>query len=237
MAGSASRSLRLVGMVAAGAAVAAAAGCASSSGSSTSASAPAASSSSGPAASTSAAASPASSAPSASPAGSPRAAGTPTPSGAGSTSPGSPGSGLAGCATQDLQVKAGTSEGAAGSLYQSIVFTNVSSASCTLYGYPGVSLAAGSPAAQVGAAAARSTTAAPVVVTLAPGQTANALLRIVQALNYPQATCSPTATTSLRIYPPNETQPVLLPFKSTGCTSNSVKLLTIGVVQAGAGQQ
>jgi Protein of unknown function (DUF4232) len=160
-----------------------------------------------------------------------------TPSGAGSTSPGSPGTGLAGCATQDLQVKAGTAQGAAGSLYQTLDFTNVSSASCTLYGYPGVSLAAGSPAAQVGAAAARSTTAAPAVVTLAPGQTANALLRIVQALNYPQATCSPTATTYLRIYPPNETQAVLLPFKSTGCTSDSVKLLTIGVVQAGAGQQ
>jgi len=160
-----------------------------------------------------------------------------TPSGAGSTSPGSAGNGLAGCTTQDLQVKAGTSEGAAGSLYQTLDFTNVSSASCTLYGYPGVSLAAGSPAAQVGAAAARSTTAAPAVVTLAPGQTANALLRIVQALNYPQATCSPTATTYLRIYPPNETQAVLLPFKSTGCTSDSVKLLTIGVVQAGAGQQ
>jgi hypothetical protein len=139
--------------------------------------------------------------------------------------------------TQDLQVKAGTAQGAAGSLYQSIDFTNASSASCTLYGYPGVSLAAGSSAAQVGAAAARSTTAAATVVTLAPGQTANALLRIVQALNYPQATCSPTATTYLRIYPPDETHAVLLPFKSTGCTSDSVKLLTIGVVQAGAGQQ
>jgi len=73
-------------------------------------------------------------------------------------------------------------------------------------------------------------------VTLAPGQTANAVLRIVQALNYPQATCSPAATTYLRIYPPGETRSVLLSYKATGCTSESVKLLTIGVVQAGAGQ-
>jgi hypothetical protein len=98
-----------------------------------------------------------------------------------------------------------------------------------------VSLASGTPAAQVGAAASRSTVAAPSVVTLAPGQTANALLRITQAMNYPTATCAPAATTYLQIYPPNQTTPIYLAYKSTGCTSNSVNLLTIGVVQAGAG--
>ena len=72
-------------------------------------------------------------------------------------------------------------------------------------------------------------------MTLAPGQTANALLRITQALNYPSATCSPTATTYLQIYPPNQTTAIYLAYQSTGCTSKSVNLLTIGVVQAGAG--
>lgn len=239
MAGSASRSLRLAGMAAAGVALAAAAGCASSSGSSTAASAPAASSSSAPAASsaTSAASSAASgsSASPASPAESPHAVTSPTPSGGGSTSGGA--AGLAGCATGDLKVTTGNPEGAAGSTYLSIRFTNTSSASCTLYGYPGVSLAAGSPTAQVGAAADRQVTAPASVVTLEPGQTGSALLRIVQALNYPTATCSPTATAYLRIYPPNETQSVLLPFKAMGCTSDSVKLLTIAAVRIGAGQQ
>jgi hypothetical protein len=126
-------------------------------------------------------------------------------------------------------------QGAAGSVYQVIDFTNISNVTCTLYGYPGVSLASGTPVAQVGAAASRSTVAAPVVVTLAPGQTANALLRITQAVNYPAATCAPAATTYLQIYPPGQTTPIYLAYKSTGCTSNSVKLLTIGVVQAGAG--
>lgn len=236
MAGSASRSLRLVGTAAAGVALAAAAGCASSSGSSTAASAPAASSSSAPAASSAtSAASSAASGSSASPAESPHAVASPTPSGAGSTSGGA--AGLAGCATGDLKVTTGNPEGAAGSTYLSIRFTNTSSASCTLYGYPGVSLAAGSPTAQVGAAADRQVTAPASVVTLGPGQTGSALLRIVQALNYPTATCSPTATAYLRIYPPNETQSVLLPFKAMGCTSDSVKLLTIAAVRMGAGQQ
>ena len=99
-----------------------------------------------------------------------------------------------------------------------------------------MSLLGGSSNAQVGAAANRQDTAAPVVVTLQPGQTGSAVLRLVQALNYPQATCSPTATTYLRVYPPNETQSVLLPFKATGCAASSVNLLTIATVQAGLGQ-
>lgn len=116
-----------------------------------------------------------------------------------------------------------------------IDFTNVGSTSCTLYGYPGVSLGTGLPFVEVGAAATRSTTAAPTVVTLAPGQTGNALLRVVDALNYPQTTCSPTSTAYLQIYPPNETTAIYLAYKSTGCTATSVNLLTIGVVQAGTG--
>jgi Domain of unknown function (DUF4232) len=104
-----------------------------------------------------------------------------------------------------------------------------------MYGYPGVSLAGGTPVTQVGAAASRSTVAGPAVVTLAPRQTANALLRITQAVNYPSATCSPAKTTYLQIYPPNETTPIYLAYSSTGCASDSVNLLTIGVVQAGAG--
>ena len=140
-----------------------------------------------------------------------------------------------GCATRDLQAKAGVAQGAAGSVYQVIDFTNISNVTCTMYGYPGVSLAGGTPVAQVGVAASRSTVAAPSVVTLAPGQTANALLRITEALNYPSATCSPAATTYLQIYPPGQTTPIYLAYRSTGCTSNSVGLLTIGVVQAGSG--
>jgi hypothetical protein len=143
--------------------------------------------------------------------------------------------GPAGCATRDLQAKAGVAQGAAGSLYQVIDFTNISNATCTMYGYPGVSLAAGTPVTQVGMAASRSTVAGPTVVTLAPGQTGNALLRITQAVNYPSATCSPAKTTYLQIYPPNQTTPIYLAYSSTGCTSTSVNLLTIGVVQAGAG--
>ena len=145
--------------------------------------------------------------------------------------------GPAGCATRDLKVKVANTEGAAGSVYQNIEFTNVGSTTCSLYGYPGVSLGTGMPFNQIGAAATRSTTASPTVITLSPGQTANALLRVTQAMNYPQAKCAPTKTTYLQIFPPNQTTALYLTYAATGCTSTSVNLLTIGVVQAGAGSQ
>ena len=227
MFGSASLWLRLGGAASAVAVAVAAAGC-SSGGSSSAPPASTASSAASPASSVSASASAASSAPSSAVAVSPRDTVAAVPSGGA-------GGGPAGCATRDLQAKAGVSQGAAGSLYQVIVFTNISAATCTLYGYPGVSLAAGTPATQVGQAASRSTVAGPSTVTLAPGKNANALLRITQALNYPSATCSPTKTTYLQIYPPNQTTPIYLAYSSTGCSSASVNLLTIGVVQAGTG--
>jgi hypothetical protein len=139
------------------------------------------------------------------------------------------------CPTSYLSAKAGLSQGTAGSIYQVIEFTNISNAPCTLYGYPGVSLASGTPATQVGAAASRSTATAPTLVTLGPGQTANALLRIVEAGNYSPGACSPTTTTYIQIYPPNQTTPIYLGYKSTGCASASVKLLSVSVVTAGTG--
>jgi hypothetical protein len=225
MAISASFGVRVAGAVAAGAAVAAAvAGC--SSGSSSSTSVPPAS----PASSAAASSAPASAS---APASTPAAALSPHAVTGTTTTPAG-GGGAAGCATQDLRATVVNAEGAAGSVYQNIDFTNTGSTSCTLYGYPGVSLGSGTPFTQIGAAATRSTAAPATVVTLAPGQTGNALLRVTQAQNYPSATCAPKTTTDLQIYPPGQTTAIYLAYQSTGCTSKTVNLLTIGVVQAGA---
>ena len=140
-----------------------------------------------------------------------------------------------GCATRDLKATVGVAQGAAGSVYQVIDFTNIGTASCSLYGYPGIALAGGSPVTQIGAAASRSPQAGPALVTLAPGAVGNTLLRITQAQNYPTSRCSPMASTYLQIYPPNQTTPIYLGYKSTGCSATGVNLLTVGVVQSGAG--
>ena len=140
-----------------------------------------------------------------------------------------------GCATRDLKATVGIAQGAAGSVYQVIDFTNIGTAACSLYGYPGIALAGGSPVTQIGAAASRSPQAGPALVTLQPGAVANTLLRITQAQNYPTSKCSPMASTYLQIYPPNQTTPIYLGYKSTGCSATGVNLLTVSVVQSGAG--
>ena len=139
------------------------------------------------------------------------------------------------CATSSLQVKQGVAQGYAGGVYQVIDFTNTSGSTCTLYGYPGVSLVSGPPYTQIGLAAKRTAASAPVKqITLAPGATGNALLQIVDALNYPSASCGPTKAAALKIYPPNQTVPVYLPSTSNGC-AHPVQIMYIGAVQAGSG--
>jgi hypothetical protein len=214
------------------------AGCSGASSSSTSSPPPGSGATSAPAASTpadsgstsSASAPVASSSPSqagggggsSSPAGNPNAA-----------SPGNPG--LQPCSSRYLRADPGTSEGAAGSIYLSIKFVNLNNVACTLYGYPGVSLAAGTPVTQVGAAADRVAGSARTTVTLQPQGVASALLRITQAVNYPAANCGPMSTTWIQIFPPGQTAPLYMAYKSTGCTKSSVHLLTIDVVKAGSG--
>jgi Protein of unknown function (DUF4232) len=150
-------------------------------------------------------------------------------------SPSSPAvAGAAACPTSSLRVKQGVGQGYAGGVYVVLDFTNTSGSTCTLYGYPGVSLVSGPPYMQIGLAAKRSTSTPRKLVTLAPGATANALLQIVDALNYPPASCGPTKATALKIYPPNQTVPVYLADTSSGCTK-PVQIMYIGAVRPGSG--
>jgi hypothetical protein len=168
------------------------------------------------------------------------------PAASGSSAPGSPAApsspaasahaaGVPSCTTSDLAVSLGASQGTAGSVIETIVFTNNGSSDCTLYGYPGVSLQGGSPSAQIGAAAARSATTPASVVTLAPSGTANAQLQVSVAGNYPASTCDPQQAASLLVYPPNQTVPASVPYSTTGCGAASVILLHVTAVAAGSG--
>jgi Protein of unknown function (DUF4232) len=171
------------------------------------------------------------------PAASATASGSPAPPSAPATSPAvsAHAAGVPACSTSQLTVSLGASQGTAGSVIETIDFTNNGSADCTLYGYPGVSLQGGSPAAQIGAAAARSTTTPASLVTLAPGAVANAQLQVTVAGNYPSSTCDPTPASSLLVYPPGQTAAASVSYSTTGCSATGVPLLHVSVVQAGAG--
>jgi len=167
---------------------------------------------------------------------SPASGSTPAAVSSGTSTGGSgPVSSAVSCPTSDLQVKLGLGQGYAGGTYQVIDFTNTSSTPCSLYGYPGVSLVSGpSPYKQIGLAAKRNSTTPVKLITLAPGATANALLQIVDALNYPSSACSPTKATDLRIYPPNQKAPLYVATTAQGCSKNS-QVLFVSAVAAGSG--
>ena len=137
------------------------------------------------------------------------------------------------CPTRSLQAKVESSQGTAGSTYAVIDFKNLSQTACVLYGYPGVSLAGGSPVSQIGLAATRSNTGTRQSVTLAPGAVGNATLRIVDAGNFSATECQPATAAYLQIYPPDQTTPIYLAYTSPACAGH-VNLLSVGSVVAGA---
>ena len=152
--------------------------------------------------------------------------------------PGSPSSpppsGPGPCPTRSLKVKLGASQGTAGSVYTTIDFTNISSVTCTLYGYPGVSLQTARPLHQIGKPARENPATPRQLVTLQPQTTANALLRIADAGNYPESTCGMTTAHYLQVYPPNQTTPAYIKYTTQGC-SKPVRLMTVDVVKPGSG--
>jgi len=144
--------------------------------------------------------------------------------------------GTAACTTSNLRISLGNGGAAAGTDFTIIDFTNGGSTSCTLYGFPGVSLT-NSSGAQIGAAATRNPSTPASTVTLAPGGKANAQLGVGNALNYPTADCKPASSAHLKVFPPGQTQSIEVAFSTTGCTVVTAHQLSVSVVTVGAGQQ
>lgn len=124
------------------------------------------------------------------------------------------------CKVGDLQVSLGGGEGAAGTVYRMLIFTNVVDRKCTLQGFPGVSYVAGDDGHQVGQAAFRVGKEGPLI-TLKPGMAVVAPVGFVQVHNYDPAECRPTPARGLRIYPPHAYKSKFVPMRdATGCAGN-----------------
>jgi hypothetical protein len=130
------------------------------------------------------------------------------------------------CTTSGLVVWIDTQgNGAAGSVYYKLKFTNLSGHACTLFGYPGVSAVdlRGRP---LGKSAGRD--ASPKhLIRLGKGTTANALLRIVEVRNFPAARCHRVSAAGLRVYPPNQTGARLVPFPFQACSRRGPVYLSV----------
>jgi hypothetical protein len=137
------------------------------------------------------------------------------------------------CPASHLKISLAKAEGAAGSTYDTVRFTNTGKAACTLYGYPGVSLVGHGNGTQIGAAADRDHSVAPTTVLIRSGGSTTFVVRLAQAANYPHSACSPSPADGFRVYPPGSTAALYLPLKAaTGCAKTSVHLLTVRPVGA-----
>lgn len=131
------------------------------------------------------------------------------------------------CHTSELTVTAGRGDGAAGSVYHPLIFKNSGDRTCTVAGFPGVSMVGENNGTQVGAPADRDAgTADPV--TLGPGQSATATLRVVNVQNYGDQ-CSEAPADGLRIFPPDELDALYLQMPGlTGCSNDDIVAMHIG---------
>ncbi len=135
-------------------------------------------------------------------------------------------SGASACALSDLTITLGASQGAAGSRYLPIVFTNHGSAACMLDGYPTVSFVGNGNGTPIGPPADNDPTTPPSAQTVQQGQAVTAQLRIAVAQNF--AGCTVVTPDGLRIAPPDSTGSVVVAMTSLqACDNQDIHLLTV----------
>jgi len=149
---------------------------------------------------------------------------------------------LTGCASSALKARVVTSQGgaAAGSTYYPIDFTNISSAACTMFGYPGVSFVTGQGGSRLGRPATRNRAVAAALVRLAPGGVAHATIQVADAGNYTRSECKPVTGHWLKIFPPNQFAAIYAKFTTEVCSAKLPEpvgsQLGVYVVRPGAGK-
>ncbi|MGF1426116.1 DUF4232 domain-containing protein [Kitasatospora sp. LaBMicrA B282] len=147
------------------------------------------------------------------------------------TSAGLPGTpaGPGACTSAELSVAQTDPSVGAGQYYSTLVFTNTSSHTCTLDGYPGVSYVATAGQQSGNAATRTGETYAPV--TLAPHGTAKATLHDANGISgYDPGQCQLSPAQGLRIYPPNQKAALFLPWQTQHCAGPTIHSLTIGPI-------
>jgi hypothetical protein len=136
------------------------------------------------------------------------------------------------CSTTDLKLTVGAANGAAGTIFYPLNFTNTSSSACTMFGYPGVAFVSSPGGSQIGAPASRRVAAAPTVITVAPGATAHATLAVSDVLI--ENNCVHKVQVKwVQVYPPDQFSALFAGLNRPGCADKS--LVTMGVTAVTGG--
>ena len=141
------------------------------------------------------------------------------------------------CTAADLGAWVAVTQGngAAGSIYYPLQFTNLSRHACAMRGFPGVSAIdrnghqLGSPARWDRAVQART-------VVLAPGATAHTILQYSDATVTTAPGCRPTFSTfELRVYPPGQYRATYAAFGLEACSHAGPVYLSVEPIRPGVG--
>lgn len=136
-----------------------------------------------------------------------------------------PGAQAGACSVSQLSGNVTPNQGAAGSVLASVNLTNTGNEPCVLHGYPGVSFV-DQNGGTVGAPAARDGALAGTAVTLQPGQSASAPLKITQPGAIGQL-CNPQQADGFRVYPPGSHQSLLLSYPGEACGNPKIDQLQV----------
>jgi hypothetical protein len=142
------------------------------------------------------------------------------------------------CTASDLGawVAVGHGNGALGTIYYPLEFTNLSGHACSLFGFPGVS-AIDRNGHQLGSPANWIHTTAPRTVILAPGATAHTMLAYHDAVVTTEPGCDPVYSAMLlRVYPPDQYSPTYGSFSFEACShAGPVYMSMWGPITPGVG--
>ena len=133
-------------------------------------------------------------------------------------------------------VAVGQGNGALGTIYYPLEFTNMSGHTCSLFGFPGVS-AVNSSGRQLGSPAQWIRTTSPRTVILAPGATAHTQLAYHDAVVGTEPGCDPVnSAVLLRVYPPDQRNATYAAFSFQVCShAGPVYMSIFGPIRAGVG--
>ncbi len=135
------------------------------------------------------------------------------------------------CQTGGLVVWLDTNaSGAAGSLFYTLNFTNLSGQRCTLRGYPGIS-AVGLRGRQLGKAANRNNFHKVKTISIPNGGTASTMVQIYHAADFPPSRCRPAPAAGLKVFPPNQSASKTVPFPFPACSNSGLSILTVMAVK------
>jgi Protein of unknown function (DUF4232) len=125
--------------------------------------------------------------------------------------------------------------GAAGSVYYPLQFTNLSGHACAMRGFPGVSVLDRS-GHQLGSPAGWATGVAAYTVVLAAGATAHTILRYSDVTVTTTPGCHPVFSAfQLRVYPPGQRTATYAAFGLEACSHAGPVYLSVGPVLPGVG--